>query len=105
MAFKMKGFTPFTKVNPIDSIKDKFSTVKSAGDNLKSKLADKASDVKAKVKSKATDLKNIAAEKVKEKVEEIEKWISVRKGLNRYPLIRDPKEKELYDNLRYWLEN
>ena len=42
---------------------------------------------------------------VKEKVEEIEKWISVRKGLNRYPLIRDPKEKELYDNLRYWLEN
>ena len=68
MAFKMKGFTPFTKVNPIDSIKDKFSTVKSAGDNLKSKLADKASDVKAKVKSKATDLKNIAAEKVKQKV-------------------------------------
>ena len=58
MAFKMKGFTPFTKVNPIDSIKDKFSTVKSAGDNLKSKLTDKASDVKAKVKSKATDLKN-----------------------------------------------
>ena len=48
---------------------------------------------------------NAVEKLVKEKVEEIEKWISVRKGLNRYPLIRDPKEKELYDNLRYWLEN
>ena len=44
-------------------------------------------------------------ELVKEKVAEIEKWISVRKGLNRYPLIKDPKEQELYNNLKYWLEN
>ena len=44
-------------------------------------------------------------ELVKEKVAEIEKWISVRKKLNRYPLIKDPKEQELYNNLKYWLEN
>ena len=48
---------------------------------------------------------NAVEELVKEKVAEIEKWISVRKGLNRYPLIRDPKEQELYNNLKYWLEN
>ncbi len=48
---------------------------------------------------------NAVEKLVKEKVEEIEKWISVRKGLNRYPLIRDPQEQELYKNLRYWLEN
>ena len=40
-----------------------------------------------------------------EKIAEIEKWISVRKKLNRYPLIKDPKEQELYNNLKYWLEN
>ena len=44
-------------------------------------------------------------ELVIEKIAEIEKWMSVRKGLNRYPLIRDPKEQELYNNLKYWLEN
>ena len=32
-----------------------------------------------------------------EKIAEIEKWISVRKKLNRYPLIKDPKEQELYN--------
>jgi len=48
---------------------------------------------------------NAVEELVKEKVAEIEKWISVRKGLNRYPLIKDPKEQELYNNLKYWLEN
>ena len=54
----------------------------------------------------ATELGHaIVKDKVKEKVKEIEKWISVRKGLNRYPLIRDPKEQELYNNLKYWLEN
>ena len=44
-------------------------------------------------------------ELVIEKIAEIEKWISVRKKLNRYPLIKDPKEQELYNNLKYWLEN
>ena len=44
-------------------------------------------------------------ELVIEKIAEIEKLISVRKKLNRYPLIKDPKEQELYNNLKYWLEN
>ena len=44
-------------------------------------------------------------ELVIEKIAEIEKWISVRKKLNRFPLIKDPKEQELYNNLKYWLEN
>tara|TARA_R100000231_G_scaffold123321_1_gene93499 strand:- start:76 stop:276 length:201 start_codon:yes stop_codon:yes gene_type:complete len=48
---------------------------------------------------------NSVKELVIEKIAEIEKWISVRKKLNRYPLIKDPKEQELYNNLKYWLEN
>ena len=49
--------------------------------------------------------KDSVKELVIEKIAEIEKWISVRKKLNRYPLIKDPKEQELYNNLKYWLEN
>jgi len=48
---------------------------------------------------------NAVKELVTERVNEIEKWMRVRKGLNRYPLIRDPKEQQLYNNLKYWLEN
>tara|TARA_B100000925_G_C21578569_1_gene291003 strand:+ start:225 stop:419 length:195 start_codon:yes stop_codon:yes gene_type:complete len=48
---------------------------------------------------------NSVKELVIEKIAEIEKWISVRKKLNRYPLIKDPKEQQLYDDLKYWLEN
>ena len=36
---------------------------------------------------------NAVEKLVKEKVAEIEKWMSVRKGLNRYPLIQDPQEQ------------
>ena len=62
-----------------------------------------------KVTIKQIDDFKLAEDSVKElvieKIAEIEKWISVRKKLNRYPLIKDPKEQELYNNLKYWLEN